>query len=161
MVIALAAKVQRSVVQPEVARVGRFLVWLLALNSMAASVPLPNSVETAGCYRFDRPLGHSASGDLERSDSTWYLMELRENGSVIRPRLEARYWRDQYARNSSWRVVGDTLRILVTTGLVGWDLTLISASGEYVGAAQYLTDAIDPGAEPLFVTVRGVRGPCQ
>ena len=136
-------------------------LWIVALNAWAGIATAPPPTQVEGCYRFDRPLGHSASGDLERSDSTWYLVELRENGIVVRPRLESRYWRDQYARMSSWRTSGDTLAVVVSTGLVGWDLALTGESDEYVGQARYITDALVIGADPLIVSIRGRREACQ
>jgi hypothetical protein len=140
---------------------GQIIVWLIALSVVVGGPSLRSAMQAEGCYRFDRPLGHSASGDLERTDSTWYSVELREGGAIVRPRLQSAYWRDQYARNSSWRASGDTLFVRVSTGLVGWDLTLAPEGSEYVGLARYLTDAIDIGAEPLFVPVRSVRETCQ
>jgi hypothetical protein len=140
---------------------GGIVMWLIALSVTVGGASLRPAVLAEGCYRFDRPLGHSASGNLERADSTWYSLELREAGAVVRPHLQNAYWRDQYARNSSWRAAGDTLFIRVSTGLVGWDLALALEGGQYVGRARYLTDAIDVGAEPLFVPVRGVREVCQ
>jgi len=110
------------------------------------------------CYRFDRPLGSSASRALERNDSTFYTLELRPDSTVALPGLESAYWRAQYAHASRWRARGDTLVIRISTGLVGWDLALIEQERRWVGTARYLSDAI--GGPPVVVPVHAVAESC-
>jgi hypothetical protein len=112
-----------------------------------------------GCYRFSRPLGQSASGQLEAADSSWYRLQLLPGGAVARPALSSAYWRQQYEERSSWREQGDSLIVRVTTGLVGWELTLTAAGDGYSGAARYLTDV--RGGQPYFARVQAKREPCS
>lgn len=136
---------------------------LLVVSAQSASFGAgypPPAAKPVGCYRFDRPLGHSATGDLERGDSSWYRLQLQPAGAVARPWLSSSYWREQYANRSSWRTSGETLFVRVFTGLVGWDLTPRPAAERYAGSARYLSDAIVIGAEPLRVRVQAVREAC-
>ena len=141
------------------------LVGLLFLATACAAArrapPVRASAEgPVGCYRFDRPLGSSATGDLERADSAAYTLELRPGGAVARPGPASATWRRLYARNSAWRQRGDTLLARVFTGLVGWDLALVPDRGGFAGVAQYLSDAVATGWTPPRVTVRARREAC-
>ena len=140
---------------------------LVAIVSLVVTVGIrPGTVlgaqaaEPTGCYRFDRPLGHSATGALERSDSSWYRLQLQPAGKVTRPALSSSSMRELYADRSAWHTRGDTLFLRVFTGLVGWDLTLLPEADRYVGSARYLTDAIAVGAGPLILPFRATREAC-
>ncbi len=126
---------------------------------VGAFVPGPSTHQPPGCYRFNRPLGHSASGQLEAGDSSWYRVQLLPVGAVARPALPSAYWRQQYAQRSSWREHGDTLIVRVTTGLDGWELTVTPAGNGYTGTARYLTDA--RGGQPSVAAVQAEREPCH
>lgn len=131
----------------------------VATNSLgSAPVRASQTPEPVGCYRFDRPLGHSAAGTAERNDSTWYSLRLLPAGAVARPELASPIWRDQYAARSSWRAARDTVFIRVSTGLVGWDVALAGHDSQYVGTARYLTDAV--GGPPITTAVHAKREAC-
>lgn len=134
-----------------------FTLFIVAV--VTTSVTHGFSVEPPGCYRFNRPLGPSAAGRLEAGDSSWYRVQLLAGGLVARPMLASAYWREQYAARSSWREHGDTLLVHVSTGLVGWDLTLIAGRNGYSGAARYLSDAL--GGQPVVVPVQAERESCS
>jgi hypothetical protein len=138
-------------------RFGTAILAAICVPVLASRVNTPPQ----GCYRFDRPLGHSATGDLERHDSTWYTVELRDSGVVARPDLKSPYWRKTYSYSSSWRVSGDTLFVVVSTGLVGWNIALLPENDHFAGRARYLTDVRTKGEEPLFVRVRAWRTTCH
>lgn len=125
---------------------------------LAASIAFPAAHQPSGCYRFNRPLGQSASGQLEARDSSWYRVQFLPQGAVARPTLSNAYWRQQYAERSSWREHGDTLFVRVTTGLVGWDLALLPTRDGYAGTARYLTDAL--GGQPYVAQVQAERESC-
>ncbi len=132
----------------------------IAVLAFLLFLPGPSSGQTPqGCYFFDRPLGHSASGNLERHDSAWSFLQLRDSGVVARPRLSKRH-QEMFSRRSSWRASGDSLLILTSTGLVGWNITLFPAAEGFAGRALYLTDVVVRGAEPLYVPVRARRVGC-
>lgn len=140
---------------------GRLAILILVVGTMGVSAALQaQSAAPTGCYRFDRPLGFSATGDRERGDSSWYRLQLLPEGKVARPALAEAFWRDRFAQRSAWHTSGDTLFIRVSTGLVGWDLTLLAEARDYVGTARYLTDAVVLGAAPLDVRVRATRDVC-
>jgi hypothetical protein len=136
-----------------------FIFAALTLPSSAILTNAP-AVQFEGCYIFDRPLGSSASGNLERSDSAWYSLELRENGVIARPQLQNSFWRQRYARSSSWRTTADTLHIVVSTGLVGWRIWLVRENGELRGVAGYLTDVVAADYVPPRVPVRARKVTC-
>jgi hypothetical protein len=142
-----------------VSRLTRLTVFAVAgILFAAASSMSAQPDHVTGCYRFDRPLGSSATGALERNDSTWYMLRLLPNAKLSRPAL-ASPWREQYVARSSWWMDGDTLRIRITTGLVGWDLALVARKSHWVGRAHYLSDAI--GGPPFVVPVDAVAEPCR
>jgi hypothetical protein len=111
-----------------------------------------------GCYRFDRPLGYSASGYAERDDSAWYDVELLAGGKAGRPTLRRATDRELWAPRSGWALRGDSLTIRLSTGLGGWDLAIVRVGDAYVGTAHYLTDAL--GGDPVTVAIRARRTPC-
>jgi len=126
---------------------------------LAGAGAAPPAAQTpAGCYHFDRPLGSSASGALERDDSTFYTLELLPDSTVSLPALQSSYWRAQYAHASRWRIQGDTLVVRISTGLVGWDLALVPRERRWVGTARYLSDAI--GGPPIVVPVHAAAESC-
>ncbi|MCR4341401.1 MAG: hypothetical protein NUW01_16105, partial [Gemmatimonadaceae bacterium] len=112
-----------------------------------------------GCYRFNRPMGHSAAGHLERSNVGWWTLELQPEGRARRPHLTAaqqRLW-----TRSGWSRLADTIRVRLSTGLVGWDIALAPISGDTLsGIARYLTDVIVEGWEPPRYPVVAVREAC-
>jgi len=132
---------------------------LCVATLVTTSATRASSPEPAGCYRFNRPLGKSAAGHLEAGDSSWYRVQLLAGGLVARPRLGSAFWREQFAARSSWREHGDTLLVRLSTGLVGWDLTLIAERNGYSGTARYLSDAL--GGQPFVVPVQAEREPCS
>ena len=137
-----------------------FILAAMTLISSGRTSSAPAQIEFQGCYIFDRPLGSSASGDLERSDSTWYSLELRDHGIVARPRLHSSYWRREYMRSSSWRSTGDTVHIVVSTGLVGWRIWLVSNEDVFSGVARYVTDVRAAEYIPPRVEVRARKEGC-
>jgi len=152
-------------IQPAMA--GGVLASLAPLYITSASMPVlvagfamfpGQTLGPVGCYRFDRPLGHSATGALERADSTWYSLRLLPAGAVARPELASPYWRDLYSRRSAWRLSHDTLFVRVFTGLVGWDLVLMPRDSGYGGVARYLSDAL--GGPPVTAAVHARREAC-
>jgi hypothetical protein len=139
----------------------RILALFLSLAAVSPARPSfrpGQASDPVGCYRFDRPLGHSATGELERADSTWYSLRLLPKGAVARPELASPYWRELYARRSTWTLSHDTLFVRVLTGLVGWDLVLTPRDSGYAGVAQYLSDAV--GGSPYTTPVRAKRKAC-
>lgn len=134
-------------------------VMLLAPATLASQRPRTSqSDDPAGCYRFDRPLGQSATGALEQHDSTWSSLRLLPVGAVARPELTSPQWRDLYAARSTWKTVHDTLVIRVFSGLVGWDVVLTARNAAYAGTARYLSDA--SGVSPITVVVHAKREAC-
>lgn len=113
-----------------------------------------------GCYRFDRPLGPSAAGDMERADSAWYSVHLQADGGIGRPQLVRASERKPWESRSAWRRQGDTVIARIFTGLVGWEVTLTPVGGDYAGEAHYLTDARAVGWEPPRYPVRAKREAC-
>ena len=99
-----------------------------------------NRATTPQCLRFMHPIGYSASGALEKGDTAWYVLQLRDSGKVDRP-LFPRLQRDRWAQSSRWTSTGDTLRISVFDGLVGWDISMWRARQGFAGVASYLSDA--------------------
>jgi hypothetical protein len=141
----------------------RYLVALslaIAVSHRCLGPSVGQQSVVAGCYRFDRPLGPSGTGDLERAMPAWYAVELREGGGVGRPQLARRSERAQWERASSWRQRGDTVFLRVFTGLQGWDVTLTPAAGGFAGEARYLSDALAVGWEPPRYPVRATREQC-
>lgn len=82
------------------------LALSLSTNGSANVGPQPG---VAGCYRFDRPLGRSGTGELERALPAWYAVELRTGGSVGRPYLARPTERALWERARSWHERGDTV----------------------------------------------------
>ena len=138
-------------------RVVAFALFIAAVVTNSAA--RRSSHEPTGCYRFNRPLGGSATGRLEAGDSAWYRAQLLGGGLVVRPTLASAYWREQYAARSSWHEHGDTLLVRLSTGLVGWDLTLIAEGNAYTGTARYLSDAL--GSQPYVILVQAERESCS
>ena len=102
------------------------------------------------CFRARPALTYSATGIPEQGNTDpWSLVEFRADGRVGRPLLPLRH-----SERSRWRVLGDTLRLRLSDGLVGWDVVATPDSLAYVGIATYLTDVVVKGAEPLRVRVR-------
>lgn len=111
------------------------------------------------CFRFDRPMGASASGALERSDSTWQFVQLGDSGIVRRP-LRPRRERKAWLRKHQWSVNKDTVRFRVSDGLVGWNVSMWRNGNSFTGIAGYLTDVIARGWETPRVTVHAVEVEC-
>ena len=111
-----------------------------------AAVLLPSGAgaqarqRVVGCYFATPALTYSARGEPERGDSSWAVVVLGENGKLRRPLL-----RPSLDRHSSWKMVGDTLKLTVHDGLVGWSVSLLPDSMGWKGNAIYLTDAIVAG----------------
>ncbi len=136
----------------------RLVFTLFAILLFAAQSAAPQT-RAQGCYQFDRPLGHSYAGHLERDLPAWYMVELRDSGVVARPGL-SRHHQEMFARRSSWTMSNDSVFFTTSTGLVGWKVTLVRADSVFVGRALYLTDVIVPGEGPLYVDVRARRVEC-
>ena len=130
-----------------------FAILLFVVQSAAAQNPV-------GCYIFNRPLGHSARGHLERHDPSWSLLQLRDSGTVARPGLQKRH-QEMFSRRSSWTTSGDSIFIITSTGLVGWNITLVPHDGAFAGRALYLTDVVVQGEEPLYFQVHARKVECQ
>ena len=65
-----------------VGRVPRVLDRVAPPAATAAPVNDP-----LGCYRFSRPMGHSAAGNLEKTDVRWWTVELQPEGRDWQPHL--------------------------------------------------------------------------
>ena len=111
------------------------------------------------CFRFEHPLGYSASGAREQGDSAWYVLQLDDSGTVTRP-LFPRRQREMWTRRSTWKAKGDTLIVRVLDGLVGWDVTLWPSGKGFSGSATYLTDVRVEGWVPPRVDVHAARIKC-
>ena len=132
----------------------------LIASVFACHARAPESAQTPlGCYRFDRPVSYSASGERERADSAWYVIELLAEGAVSRPYLDSRR-QAMFAARSAWSLSGDTLRLRVFDGLVGWDMALVPDQGSYHGRARYLSDARAVGYEPPTADFTAHRALC-
>ena len=90
-----------------------------------------------GCYIATPAFTYSGTGQRERGDSSWSFVQLLKNGSARRP---LRHASDD--RRSKWTMHGDTLRLLLADGLVGWDAVLYATGTGWTGKATYLTDAV-------------------
>jgi carboxyl-terminal processing protease len=134
------------------------LLLVAALQGLSAVGMPAQGLE--GCYRFDSPLSYSASGDLERGDSSWYLVELKANGKVSRPLFRLREG-SNWERASTWRLAVDTLVVVVHDGLVGWSVNLLAnGNSSYRGEAVYHTDVRSAGWKPPRKTARATRSAC-
>ena len=116
-------------------------------------------VTTPRCLRFMQPIGYSASGALEKGDTAWYVLQLRDSGKVARP-LFPRPQREAWTRSSRWTSTGDTLRIRVSDGLAGWDISMWRARKGFAGVASYLSDARVAGAVAPRMNVEAVEIAC-
>jgi hypothetical protein len=142
----------------------RLISYLLALavaaTGSAAAVSDASDRPTAPrCLRFEQPLGYSASGERERGDSSWYVLQLGDSGTVTRPLFSPRE-REQWNRLSAWTTKGDTLRIRVTDGLAGWNISLWAVRGGFAGIATYLTDVVVVGWVPPRMDVHAASIEC-
>jgi hypothetical protein len=111
------------------------------------------------CFRFEHPLGYSASGAREQGDSAWYVLQLDDSGTVTRP-LFPRRQREMWTHRSGWTAKGDTLLVRVFDGLVGWDVSLWPTGNRFSGSATYLTDVRVEGWVPPRVEVHAARIKC-
>ena len=118
----------------------------------------PDRVATE-CLRFEQPLGYSATGDRERGDVAWYVLQLADGGTVNRPLFPKRE-RGQWTRRSRWTAKRDSLLIHVSDGLVGWDIALRRGRDGFAGVATYLTDVRVEGWGPLRSDVHAVAITC-
>lgn len=137
---------------------------LIACTSGAASVRAQGSLATPGCWRFDRPLGSSATGNVEGTDTTWRVIGFRGGGGLTFPLMTSAHRREMWERASGWRAEGDSLRAMVFTGLAGWRLVLREQRPNHdtrTGTAHYLSDVIVNGrAYTTSYPVSAVRVPC-
>lgn len=116
-------------------------VVVLALTSSGAAVAQPTSA--VGCYRASRPLGPTGTLVPVERDAPWTSILLRNNGVIMLPLLSERD-RQMWEARSEWRMAGDTLVLLVFTGMQGWEAKLIATDSGWIGRARYLSDAIGP-----------------
>jgi hypothetical protein len=149
----------------------RHVLWALALFLSGGSCQPkePEALRTPAvehevfaeqCLRFDQPLGYSSSGDRERGDSAWHVLQLRDGGAVERPFFPERQ-RQMWSNRSRWSRDGLTLTIRVSDGLVGWDLSLApDGRGGLGGVATYLTDVIVAGWVPPRMNVQATTIKC-
>lgn len=135
------------------------IIVIVVLGLVAMSRLSQAQSAEARCFRFDRPLGESASGALERSDSTWQFVQLGDSGIVRRP-LRPRREREAWLRKHQWSVSRDTVRFRVGDGLVGWDVSMWRTGNSFTGIARYLTDVIAKGWEPPRVKVHALGIKC-
>jgi hypothetical protein len=142
---------------------------LFAIAVSAADLTSSAFADTAQCLRFKQPLGYSASGAREQGDTKWYVLQLGDKGTVNRPLFPERQ-RERWARGSRWTAQGDTvlrqwttgnnLRIHVSDGLVGWDISLSPGRDGYSGVATYLTDVEAAGWIPPRMEVSAIAISC-
>jgi hypothetical protein len=152
----------------------RLLPTLIAVLTHSVMPALAQLPEPLGCYRADRALGTSYNtafgrgvpgpigrqiGEDSVSLDGLRTFRIRERGRVDRPEAAVP---QPWARGSRWLQAGDTLRIMLSTGLVGWQLYLTQRNErEYQGIARYLTDVVvKDGREPLQVPITVRRAPC-
>ena len=79
-----------------------------------------DTTQVVGCYVAKPALTYSATGALERADTSWSYAQFSPNGKARRPLL-----RSAVDRRSSWTVEDDTLRVTFSDGLAGWRLRLV------------------------------------
>ena len=101
------------------------------------------AAKVEGCYVATPALTISSSGTPERGDPSFALLQLMRGGRAMRPLLA----RDRTPRGT-WRLIGDTLQIVVAAGFTGWSLLVRRDHGGWVGDAQYRSDALVVGAQP-------------
>jgi hypothetical protein len=135
------------------------LAIVVATGSPAATHGIDVPVDAPQCLLFEKPLGYSASGALEKGDTTWYVLQLDDNGTVTRPLFPKRQG-EKWAHRSRWTAKAFTLQILVFDGLVGWDITLSRVRGRFSGVATYLTDVSVAGWVPPRVDVSAIEIKC-
>jgi hypothetical protein len=172
---ARATPFRRITGEPEMPRILSLLPFVATLI-LAGGAAVAQVGPPVGCYRADRPLGTSASATGGIPTPGLDTFRLLDDGRVERPdvgrpsgftdameQAAQRSW----ARGSHWHTAGDTLYVRLSTGLSGWDLTLVpapaGADAAYSGVARYLTDVVvaDSAAwQPPRVTVRVTRGAC-
>lgn len=90
---------------------------------------------------------------MER-DSAFTTFVLRDSDFVHLPTLAPRA-RQMWEARSWWRMQGDSVALLVFTGLQGWDAMRRhdGAADIMRGTARYLSDAVTPGIAPTIVPV--------
>ena len=126
---------------------------LIPSSSVTRNSALPQ------CFRFDRPLGTSASGARELADSTWYIVQLADSGIVRRP-LQPKREREAWLRKNQWSAIGDTIHFRVGDPLVGWNVTMHRVGRSFTGVATYISDVIVAGRAPTRVPVHAKRVRC-
>lgn len=153
------------------------LAGLVAGCAPPRSEPLPPPVATTGrgvsagssseggqvegCYRADRPLRSSGVDTARVTDPGMVRgarLYLGRDGTITRRDLAGQW------RRSRWSEHGDTLQMRLSTGLVGWDLSLTrdtSGRNAFSGVAKYLTDVVSRGWIAPVVMVSLTREICD
>src|SRR3954469_6056869 len=136
-----------------ITRIFILVMLVMPCASGAQSSTLPQ------CFRFDWPLGTSATGIPEQGDSTWYIVQLGDSGIVRRPLLPKRE-REAWLRTHQWSAKGDTIQFRVGDLLVGWTVAMHPTGQSFTGVATYNGDAIAVGEGPIRVGVDATRIRC-
>ena len=133
----------------------RSVVLVGALVLVGREAHAQNTSRVVGCYVAKPALTYSAAGGPERGDTSWAYAQFSANGQASRPLL-----RSDLDRNSSWKVVGDTLHVTFHDGLVGWRLRLTHVPQGWSGLATYLTDVHVVGQPPYQHPITLTRRAC-
>jgi hypothetical protein len=143
----------RSRIRRSILRLALVLAALLAprlTNAQVTDLKLSRPDAPDRCLRARPALTYSAApGAPEAGDSSWAIVALLADGRANRPFLSPRH-----SSRSTWRIAGDTLRLRVFDGLVGWDVAAVPDSLAYRGIATYLTDVNAVGWAPPRIPVR-------
>lgn len=140
---------KRHVKRREMLAICAMLVLPALANAQAAHARA--SLTTPGCWEFSRPLGSSATGNVEGQSAEWRVLAFRAGGALTIPLLQPERSRGMWERRSGWRAEGDSIRARLFTGLVGWDVTLREQMGlgdsavVRIGRADYLSDVVVNG----------------
>ena len=136
---------------------------LMLFATSSASAQTRRRVRLAhGCWQASRPLGPTGGALSVPRDAPFTTIVLRDSGRVVLPMLNDRE-RPMWEGRSYWEMSGDSVALIVFTGLQGWrsQLSAQALPRSMQGRATYLTDVIVAKAEPLTVGVTLTRITCQ
>ncbi len=138
---------------------------MMAVNAAYVAPPayyaqLTTSPSPQGCYRESRPLGPTGGAVAPDRDAPFAAIMLRARGRVVFPEV-AEGERGMWESRSEWSARGDTLTVLIFTGLQGWRARFTPNGDGWRGGAVYLSDAVNPNDRSTFgVSVSLARTAC-
>ena len=138
------------------------VMMLLCASSSATAQSRGRVPVVTGCWQASRPLGPIGGALSVPRNAPWTTIVLRASGRMVLPLLTGRE-RAMCEARSQWEASGDSVEVLVFTGLQGWraQLSACELPATMKGSAIYLADAIAANAAPLTVAVTLARRACE